>query len=117
LDDGKVRLFALFDPKNHIVSNVEYDVPKNRIAQMYGNGVRTGNTDPTNYVPQMVNLIQDLKVKELSYDAEKFLEKANAYKAPMFRNDRDQYLFVTAPESRKHGGLVERNTNDDRRYL
>jgi hypothetical protein len=118
LDEGKVKLFALYDPNNHIVTNVEYAVPDNKVVQMFGNGVLTKNVIPENYLPQMASLIQHLKVKTLPYGIKNALKDKQLYAEPRFKDrEQDQYLNLVAPEGRKHGGLVERNTNDDRRYL
>ena len=118
LEENKVRLFALFTPENHIVTNVEYDVPKNTIAQMYGNGVQTKNVTPENYLPQMSELIKHLKVKEFPYSVKNALKDNQLYVEPPFdQRKQDQYLNLVTPEGRKHGGFVERNTDDGRRYL
>jgi hypothetical protein len=114
LDEGKVKLFALYDPNNHIVTNVEYAVPDNNIAQMYGKK----NVTPENYLPQMASLIQHLKVKTFPYAVKNALKDKQLYSEPRYKDrEQDMYLNLVAPEGRKYGGLVERNTDDNRRYL
>jgi hypothetical protein len=115
METGKVRLFALFSPENHIVSNVEYAVPDNKVAQMYGNGPGTGNTAPSSYLPQMRQLIDNLKPKKVG-DSVKVIQGLYDFRAANRNPDQPEYLNIL-PQGRKHGGLVERNTNDDRRYL
>jgi hypothetical protein len=114
LDEGKVKLFTLYDPNNHIVTNVEYAVPDKNIAQMYAKK----NVTPENYLPQMAALIQHLKAKTIPYAVKNALKDKQLYSEPRYKDrEQDMYLNVVTPEGRKHGGLVERNTDDNRRYL
>jgi hypothetical protein len=120
LDDGNIRLFTLYGPDNHLLTNVEFEVQGNKIRQMEGNGIQTGNVPPLNYLPQMAELIKHLKATVFPKSVEDGLIASGQYKQfpPGDMNRyRDMYLNVITPEGRKHGGLVERNTNDDRRYL
>jgi hypothetical protein len=115
LKEGKVKLFALYDPNNHIITNVEYAVPDNKIAQMFGNGPGTGNAQPVDYFPQMRQLIEHIKPQTLPNGLKN--TPIYSYAKEVQDMKRPQYLNLVDPEGRKHGGLVERNTNDDRRYL
>ena len=73
MERGEVRLFSLYDPKGQAVTNVEYITPtatgkviddgsvkRNSITQFFGNGPRTGNVAPTDYLPQVENLVREL---------------------------------------------------------
>jgi hypothetical protein len=73
LKKGEVELYSLYNPKGEVVTNVEYITPKatgrkidegivkpNTITQFFGNGVKTGNVSPEDYVYQAENLVRHL---------------------------------------------------------
>ena len=132
LKNGEVRLFGLYDKDGNVVTNVEFVTPKvatdkdfghkaNTITQMYGNGVRTANVTPENYPAQMLDLVNALQpknippsIKQLFYDngltittPEPPLNAARAIQVNMFQ----------PPAQRATGGMIERQPNDNRRYL
>lgn len=81
MKNGDVRLFSLYSPEGHAVSNVEYLTDKykgnqlgNSIPQFTGNGLRTKNEQPTNYGPQILDLINYLKPDKVDTRATSVLE-------------------------------------------
>jgi hypothetical protein len=85
LDDGQVRLFGLYDKDNRLVTNVEYVTPEvkaynsNAITQFYGNGPRTGNVAPENYLPQVDAFIRKLNPDKLPPSISKLLMDAGRF--------------------------------------
>jgi hypothetical protein len=81
LDEGAVRLFGLYDKNNRLVTNVEYVTPKaggsqaNSITQFYGNGPRTGNVTPENYLPQVESLVRQLDPDKIPYRIQDLFQK------------------------------------------
>ena len=77
VQNGEVRLFGLYNPQGQVVTNVEYVTPKatgetgvkrrNTITQLYGNGPRTGNVEPSNYVTQVESLVKQLDPDDIPY--------------------------------------------------
>jgi hypothetical protein len=77
VQSGEVKLYGLYDPQGQLVTNVEYITPKatgetgvkrrNTITQFYGNGPRTGNVEPSNYVPQVESLVRQLNPDDIPY--------------------------------------------------
>jgi hypothetical protein len=70
LAKGEVRLFGLYDKNNQLMTNVEYITDKaeklqNTIPQFFGNGPKTGNVAPENFVPQVEELINKLNPKNI----------------------------------------------------
>ena len=111
LKDGETRLFSLYDKSGHAVNNVEFITPKiaddklhgykaNTITQMNGNGVKTGNVVPENYAEQMLDLVNALNPKDIPFSIKQLFQ--------------DRGLM---PTQRADGGMIERQPNDNRRYL
>ena len=77
VQNGEVKLFGLYNPEGQLVTNVEYITPKatgetgvkrrNTITQFYGNGPRTGNVEPANYIPQVESLVRHLNPDDIPY--------------------------------------------------
>jgi hypothetical protein len=132
LKNGEVRLFGLYDKDGNVVTNVEFVTPKvandpdykhkaNTITQMFGNGVRTANVTPENYPNQMLDLVNALQpktvppsIKDLFYTngltvtaPEPSLNAARTIQMNLFQ----------PPAQRADGGMIERQPNDNRRYL
>ncbi len=113
LKDGETRLFSLYDKNGHAVNNVEFVTPEvagdklyshmaNTITAMTGNGVKTGNVVPENYANQMMDLVNKLNPKSIPLSIKKLFQ--------------DNSLFFIA-DQRATGGMIERQANDNRRYL
>jgi len=111
LKDGETRLFSLYDKNGHAVNNVEFITPKiaddklhgykaNTITQMNGNGVKTGNVVPEDYAEQMLDLVNALNPKDIPFSIKKLFQ--------------DKGLM---PTQRATGGMIERQPNDNRRYM
>jgi hypothetical protein len=127
LKNGEVRLFSLYDKNGHAVNNVEFVTPKvandpkysnkaNTITQMNGNGVRTGNVVPEQYPQQMMDLIDALKpksfppsIKDLIYNYTNGITPP----APVIPPNPPGWGNINLA----HGGMIERQPNDNRRYL
>jgi hypothetical protein len=127
LKNGEVRLFSLYDKNGHAVNNVEFVTPKvandpkysnkaNTITQMNGNGVRTGNVVPEQYPQQMMDLIDALKptsfppsIKNLIYNYTNGVTPP----APVIPPNPPGWGNINLA----HGGMIERQPNDNRRYL
>jgi hypothetical protein len=127
MKNGDVRIFALYNPQGYAVSNVEYLTPTfkrgqghthnaNTMPQFTGNGVGTVNADPENYGPQIVDLINFIKPDKVDTRATSVLEKSGL----IYGLDPDalKVQFPTRPAAgRATGGMVERQPDDNRRYL
>ena len=72
----------------------------NTITQMNGNGVKTGNVVPENYAEQMLDLVNALNPKDIPFSIKQLFQ--------------DRGLM---PTQRADGGMIERQPNDNRRYL
>ena len=134
LKNGEVRLFSLYDKNGHAVNNVEFVTPKvanklphkaNTITQMNGNGVRTGNVVPEQYAEQMLDLVNELNpkdiplsIKQLFQDRGLIPNPAPPPPAPKENAARQiQMNMFQPPAERAVGGMIERQPNDNRRYL
>jgi hypothetical protein len=115
LKDGETRLFSLYDKNGHAVNNVEFITPKiaddklygykaNTITQMNGNGVRTGNVVPENYAEQMMDLVNALNPKDIPATIKQLFQDRGLIANPL-------------PTQRATGGMIERQPNDNRRYM
>ena len=115
LKNGEVRLFSLYDKNGHAVNNVEFVTPKvandskysnkaNRITQMNGNGVKTGNVVPENYADQMMDLVNALNPKDIPVTIKQLFQDRGLTPNPL-------------PTQRATGGMMERQPTDNRRYL
>jgi hypothetical protein len=113
LKNGEVRLFSLYDKNGHAVNNVEFVTPKvanklphkaNTITQMNGNGVRTGNVVPEQYAEQMLDLVNALNPKDIPFSIKQLFQDRGLTPNPL-------------PTQRADGGMIERQPNDNRRYL
>lgn len=127
LKNGEIRLFSLYDKNGHAVNNVEFVTPKvandpkysnkaNTITQMNGNGVRTGNVVPEQYPQQMLDLIDALQPKSIPPSIKDLLYNYTNGITPPAR--------VIPPNppgwgdiNLAHGGMIERQPTDNRRYL
>ena len=127
LKDGETRLFSLYDKNGHAVNNVEFITPKiagdklygnkaNTITQMNGNGVRTGNVVPEQYPQQMMDLIDALQptsippsIKNLLYNYTNGITPP----APVIPPNPAGWGNINLA----HGGMIERQPTDNRRYL
>jgi hypothetical protein len=127
LKEGETRLFSLYDKNGHAVNNVEFITPEiagdklygnkaNTITQMNGNGVRTGNVVPEQYPQQMMDLIDALQpksippsIKELIYNYTNGITPP----APVIPPNPPGWGNINLA----HGGMIERQPNDNRRYL
>jgi hypothetical protein len=115
LKDGETRLFSLYDKNGHAVNNVEFITPKiaddklygykaNTITQMNGNGVKTGNVVPENYAEQMMDLVNALNPKDIPVTIKQLFQDRGLTPNPLSTQRAD-------------GGMIERQPNDNRRYL
>ena len=115
LKDGETRLFSLYDKNGHAVNNVEFITPKiaddklhgykaNTITQMNGNGVKTGNVVPENYADQMMDLVNALNPKDIPVTIKQLFQDRGLTPNPL-------------PTQRATGGMMERQPDDNRRYL
>jgi hypothetical protein len=127
LKEGETRLFSLYDKNGHAVNNVEFITPEiagdklygnkaNTITQMNGNGVRTGNVVPEQYPQQMMDLIDALQpksippsIKELIYNYTNGITPP----APVIPPNPPGWGNINLA----HGGMIERQPNDNRKYL
>ncbi len=136
LKDGETRLFSLYDKNGHAVNNVEFITPKiagdklygnkaNTITQMNGNGVRTGNVVPEQYAEQMMDLVNALNPKDIPVSIKQLFQDrgltpnpAPPPPAPKENAARQiQMNMFQPPAERAVGGMIERQPNDNRRYL
>jgi hypothetical protein len=115
LKDGETRLFSLYDKNGYAVNNVEFITPKivddklhgykaNTITQMNGNGVRTGNVVPEQYAEQMLDLVNALNPKDIPATIKQLFQDRGLIANPL-------------PTQRATGGMIERQPNDNRRYM
>jgi hypothetical protein len=122
IKNGDVRVFSLYNPEGYAVSNVEYLTPTfkrgkghyhepNTIPQFTGNGVMTGNAFPENYGPQIVDLLNFLKPDRADSRATSVLEKSGLI------NQLDSQALQKQFPHRATGGMIERQPDDNRRYL
>lgn len=82
LTSGEVRIFGLYDSKNQLLANAEYVTSKakdeaiaNTIAQIKGNGPRTGGlADTINYPNQVETLINYLNPRQIPNGIKKMLD-------------------------------------------
>ena len=97
LKSGDVRLFSLYDKNNQVVTNVEYitktatgkpiedgRVRPNSITQFFGNGPKTGNVAPTDFGPQVVDLVKLLDPVSVPPTITGILKKQGAFFPPVF---------------------------------
>ena len=82
LTSGEVRIFGLYNSKNQLLANAEYVTSKakdealaNTIAQIKGNGPRTGGLEDTiNYPSQVETLINYLNPRQIPNGIKKMLD-------------------------------------------
>lgn len=82
LTSGEVRIFGLYDSKNQLLANAEYVTSKakdeaiaNTIAQIKGNGPRTGGLEDTiNYPSQVETLINYLNPRQIPNGIKQMLD-------------------------------------------
>jgi hypothetical protein len=130
LKNGEVRLFSLYDKNGHAVNNVEFVTPKvanklphkaNTITQMNGNGVRTGNVVPEQYAEQMLDLVNALNPKDIPFSIKQLFQDKGLIVAPppepLNAARTIQMNMFQPPAQRATGGMIERQPNDNRRYL
>jgi hypothetical protein len=132
LKDGETRLFSLYDKNGHAVNNVEFITPKiagdklygnkaNTITQMNGNGVRTGNVVPEQYAEQMMDLVNALQPKDIPLSIKQLFQSKGLTVAPppepLNAARQIQMNMFQPPAQRADGGMIERQPNDNRRYL
>ena len=132
LKNGEVRLFGLYDKDGNVVTNVEFVTPKvasdpdhsrkaNTITQMYGNGTRTGNVTPENYPAQMLDLVNALQPKNIPPSIKQLFSDNGLTVAPppepLNAARTIQMNLYQPPAQRAVGGMIERQPNDNRRYL
>jgi hypothetical protein len=67
---------------------------------MYGNGMRTGNVAPEKYAEQMLDLVNALKPDQIPPSIRELFQNKGLI-----------------PTQRATGGMIERQPNDNRRYL
>jgi hypothetical protein len=71
LDDGTVELYVLYNNKGIPVTNVEVTrgakAGEKTFRQVFGNGPRTGNVMPEDYLPQVRDLINEVKPREIPF--------------------------------------------------
>jgi hypothetical protein len=124
LKNGEVRLFGLYDKDGNVVTNVEFVTPKvendssykhkaNTITQMYGNGVRTGNVVPENYPQQMIDLVEQLKPRTIPPSIKELIYNYNSGITPPAPTNPPGWGDINLA----NGGMIERQPNDNRRYL
>lgn len=120
LTNGDVRIFSLYSPQGHAVSNVEYVTPKykgkdaapNSMPQFTGNGLRTKNANPVDYAPQVRDLINFIKPDVVDTRATSVLQNSG-----LINDISPDALKIQFPQRRAMGGAVERQSYDNRRYL
>lgn len=132
LKDGEVRLFSLYDKDGNAVTNVEFVTPKvannpdhknkaNTITQMYGNGLRTGNVTPEKYPAQMLDLVNALQPKNIPPSIKQLFNDNGLIVTPVEPPQNAartiQMNMFQPPAQRADGGMIERQPNDNRRYL
>jgi len=132
LKDGEVRLFSLYDKDGNAVTNVEFVTPKvannpdhknkaNTITQMYGNGLRTGNVAPEKYPAQMLDLVNALQPKNIPPSIKQLFNDNGLIVTPVEPPQNAartiQMNMFQPPAQRADGGMIERQPNDNRRYL
>ena len=132
LKDGETRLFSLYDKNGHAVNNVEFITPKiaddklhgykaNTITQMNGNGVKTGNVVPEQYAEQMLDLVNALNPKDIPLSIKQLFQDKGLIVAPppkpLNAARTIQMNMFQPPAQRADGGMIERQPNDNRRYL
>jgi len=132
LKDGDVRIFSLYDKNGHAVNNVEFVTPKvannpdyknkaNTITQMYGNGVKTGNVAPENYPNQMLDLVNALQPNSIPPSIQHLFHNnglmVTPVEPPLNAARQIQMNMFQPPAQRADGGMIERQPNDNRRYL
>jgi hypothetical protein len=89
LAKGEVRLFGLYDKNNQLMTNVEYITDKaeklqNTIPQLFGNGPKTGNVTPDNFVLQVEELINKLNPKDIPPSIKDlFLKEGITFERPL----------------------------------
>jgi hypothetical protein len=87
LRNGAVELYALYDPSGKVVTHVEYvrdrksgdKTTKDEITQVLGNGPRTGNEFPENYMEQVKQLIDKLGPKKVPDTLNHYFEYGNDF--------------------------------------
>ena len=123
MKNGDVRIFSLYSPEGHAVTNVEYLTPKfvprkdqwhqpNTMPQFKGNGLQTGNVSPEDYAPQIRDLINFIKPDKADTLATSVLESSG-----LINDINPNALKLQYPQRRAMGGAVERQSDDNRRYL
>ena len=120
LTNGDVRIFSLYSPQGHAVSNVEYVTPKykgkdaapNSMPQFTGNGLGTKNANPVDYAPQVRDLINFIKPDVVDTRATSVLQNSG-----LINDISPDALKIQFPQRRAMGGAVERQSYDNRRYL
>lgn len=123
IKNGDVRIFSLYSPEGHAVTNVEYLTPKyvskkdqwhkpNTMPQFRGNGLQTGNVSPEDYAPQVRDLINFIKPDKVDTLASSVLESSG-----LINDISPDALKIQYPQRRAMGGAVERQSYDNRRYL
>jgi hypothetical protein len=123
MKNGDVRIFSLYSPEGHAVTNVEYLTPKfvprkdqwyqpNTMPQFKGNGLQTKNVSPEDYAPQIRDLINFIKPDKADSMATSVLESSG-----LINDISPDALKLQYPQRRAMGGAVERQSYDNRRYL
>jgi hypothetical protein len=87
LRNGAVELYALYDPSGKVVTHVEYvrdrksgdRTTNDEITQVLGNGPRTGNEFPENYMEQVGQLIDKLGPKKVPDTIKHYFEYGNDF--------------------------------------
>jgi hypothetical protein len=88
---------------------------------MNGNGVRTGNVVPEDYAEQMLDLVNALNPKDIPFSIKQLFQDKGLIVAPppppLNAARTIQMNMFQPPAQRADGGMIERQPNDNRRYL
>lgn len=120
LEKKDVRIFSLYGPENTPLVNAEYITPSyvrkvdpstgdptgpapNSLHQITGNGTRTKNAEPKDYGLPIFELMEKLGTDKIPYNIGAIV---NPLPAP-----------PSVIQLRAQGGFMERQSNDNRKYL
>jgi len=120
LEKKDVRIFSLYGPENTPLVNAEYITPSyvrkidpstgnpkgplpNSFHQITGNGTRTKNATPEDYGLPILELMKKLGTDKIPYGVQ---EIVNRLPPP-----------PSSVQLRAKGGFMERESNDNRKYL
>ena len=120
LEKKDVRIFSLYGPENTPLVNAEYITPSyvrkvdpstgdltgpapNSLHQITGNGTRTKNAEPKDYGLPIFELMEKLGTDKIPYNIRAIV---NPLPAP-----------PSVIQLRAKGGFMERQSNDNRKYL